>query len=271
MLLVLPGQLEKMENLFKPPEPLVLDGHIAENWKKLSQKFDVFMTASGLKSKSEETQIAVFLNFIGDDGLELHNTFPYSEEEAKSLEAIKKRFNDYCAPTANVIFERYKFNSIVQQEGQPFDSFLTELRKAIKSTLYKDTDDMIRDRIVMGIKNKGTQERLLRESKLTLNKAVEFCRPTEISRSQAKVLQEPVLVDAVRRQSLNSSPDLNKIDCKYCGYKHFRNARCPATGKTRAKCQGRNHFASVCLSDPEKRKVMVVTRRKFMSWKKTYL
>lgn len=80
-----------MENLFKPPESFVLDGHIAENWKKFSQKFDVFMTASGLISKPEETQIAGLLNFIGDDGLDLHNTFPYSEEKAKLLEAIKKK------------------------------------------------------------------------------------------------------------------------------------------------------------------------------------
>jgi len=70
-----------------------------------------------------------------------------------------------------------------------FDSFLTELRKAVKTTAYLDQDQMIRDRIVMGIWDKGTQERLLREPKLTLNKAVDFCRATEVSKSQSRVLQ----------------------------------------------------------------------------------
>jgi len=60
----------------------------------------------------------VFLDLVGDDGLELHNSFTYTEEEKKSLDAILKKFGDYCSPTANVIFERFKFNSVVQKEGQ---------------------------------------------------------------------------------------------------------------------------------------------------------
>ena len=230
--------------LFKPPDPLVLDNNIADNWKRFSQKFDVFLTASNLKEKPEETQIAVFLNLVGDDGLELYNSFTYTDEEKKTVKGITKKFDDYCTPTANVTFERYKFNSICQKEGQTFDSFLTELRKAVKTTNYKDPDDMIRDRIVMGVCEKSTQERLLRESKLTLTKAIDFCRATEVSKSQAKVLQSEVLVNAVGRSSFLKREEQGK-KCKFCGYIHSRN-KCPAFNKTCAKCQGRNHFAAMC-------------------------
>jgi len=50
-----------MENLFRPPEPLVLDGNIADNWKKFAQKFELFMTATGLKTKAEETRLCFWI------------------------------------------------------------------------------------------------------------------------------------------------------------------------------------------------------------------
>lgn len=165
------------------------------------------------------------------------------------------KFEGYCSPQANPIFERFKFHSVTQKEGQSFDIFLTELRKAVKTTGYKDQDDMIRDRIVMGIMDKSTQERLLRESQLTLTKAIELCRATEVSKSQSQVLQHEVHVNTLksRNKTNSSSAGSSRFEstssdclmCKFCGYKHGKGANCPAFGKTCAKCQGRNHFAKV--------------------------
>lgn len=250
-----------MESLFRPPEPLVVDGNIADNWRKFNQKFDVFLLASGLDKKPEETRVAVFLNLIGDEGLELYNSFTFTAEELKSLDSIKKKFQEYCSPQENVIFERFKFNSIGQKEGQTFDSFLTELRKAVKTTGYTQPDEMIRDRVVMGIFDKNTQERLLREPKLTLTKTIDFCRATEASKTQSKILQNELQVDAIRgkkhsfqnsykktreKTSTTSSSSHGQSSCKFCGYKHIPNGKCPAYGKTCAACQGRNHFAVMC-------------------------
>ncbi|XP_050516715.1 uncharacterized protein LOC126891582 [Diabrotica virgifera virgifera] len=250
-----------MENLCRPPEPLTLDGNIAANWKRFSQKFELFMTATGLLDKPEAQKIAVFLNLVGDEGLDLHNSFTYTEEEEKKLESIIKKFEDYCSPTANLKFERFKFNSVMQAEAQTFDYFLTELRKAVKTTSYQDQDEMVRDRIVMSIWDKNTQEKLLREPKLTLTKAIEFCRAVEVSKSQSKALQSELGVNVLRsKPSSSSTPNLNQSSCHRCGYKHKKNAICPAIGKSCAKCQKPNHFASVCKHDEKK-------KEKNRSWK----
>lgn len=66
----------------KPPEPLILDGNVSENWKKFWQRFDLFMKAADLNTKDDDRKIAVLLNLIGDDGLELYNSFTLSETEA---------------------------------------------------------------------------------------------------------------------------------------------------------------------------------------------
>lgn len=132
-----------------------------------------------------------------------------------------------------------------------FDAFVTELKKAVKSTDYKEKDEMVRDRIVMGIRDKSTQEKLLREADLTLEKAINFCRAVEISKSQSKVLQNESLVSAVDKKSnpgrskgVYVKEEEIKNQCVYCGLKHVK-GRCPAYGKTCNKCQRKNHFAEV--------------------------
>lgn len=72
-----------MEGIFKPPEPLVLDGNVSDNWKRFAQKFDLFMTVTDLASKGEEKKVAVFLNLLGDEGLELFNSFTFANGDEK--------------------------------------------------------------------------------------------------------------------------------------------------------------------------------------------
>lgn len=229
-----------MENLFKPPEPLVLDGNISDNWRRFSQKFDLFMEATNLESKPEAKKVAIFLNSIGDEALELYNTLPCAEGEQRTFAVVKEKLEAYCLPRENVIFEQFKFNNITQKERQTLDSFVTELRKAIKTTHYVNPDDMIRDRLVIGIHDKHTQEKLLRESQLTLNKAIDVSRTIEISKDQSKILQNETVVHAIKPENQTSI-----IPCKFCGYKH-QVRKCPAYEKTCVSCQGRNHFANVC-------------------------
>ena len=40
-------------------------------------------------------------------------------------------------------------------------------------------DRMIRDRVVVGVRDNGTRKKLLAENKLTLNKCTDICRASE--------------------------------------------------------------------------------------------
>lgn len=229
-----------MEKYFKPPEPLNLDGNIAENWRKFQQKFENFMKACSLNEESEERKVAVLLNFVGDDALDLFNTFEPLTNQQRTLQNVLGQFKNHCEPKKNEIYERFLFNSIVQKEGQTFDAFLTELRTAVKSTGYSKGEEMVRDRLVFGVHDKSTQEKLLREPDLTLNKAIDICRAREVSKQQLKVLQN--------ENSTVSAVKTTLQECGYCGYRHEKN-KCPAFKKTCAKCKGKNHFARVCKSE----------------------
>ena len=89
------------------------------------------------------------------------------------------------------LFERYKFFSAIQKSGVSFDQYLAELHTLSKACEFGDLrESLVRDRIVCGIPDNGLRERLLRESNLTLEKAVETCRAAETTRAQAKELRK---------------------------------------------------------------------------------
>ena len=82
----------------------------------------------------------------------------------------------------NVIYERYIFNTADQMSNEFFDDYLCRLRELTKTCQFGDImDEMIRDRIVIVTKYQSVRGRLLRESKLTLNGAVEMCRGPLVS------------------------------------------------------------------------------------------
>lgn len=89
-----------------------------------------------------------------------------------TFDNVIKWFSDYCEPRKNVIFQRYKFGNCVQKEGQTFNEFVTELKTLSSLCEYKEEDNMVRDRIVFGIRDAKTKNKLLSMNNLTLDRNV---------------------------------------------------------------------------------------------------
>jgi hypothetical protein len=140
------------------------------------------------------------------------------------------------------------------------------LKKLAKSCEFGDLQDsLVRDRIVCGIQSAEVKARLLRDPELTLEKAINICRKSEISKTQLRNL------DSVKESNIHafksSSSQQNfesrntkkgkqrdrrkekpQTKCSRCGYDDHDLRICPANGQTCHKCQRRNHFARVCRS-----------------------
>lgn len=239
---------------FKPPKSLVVDENIVHNWKLFSQSFEIYMLASGRSTSTTEVQAAILLNFIGEEGLELYNTFKLSETDRKDVNKIKKAFEDHIKPRRNVIYERFLFYSRKQQVSESFEHFLTELKTRVKNCDFGDKEEeMIRDRIVMGLQCRDIQERLLRTTDLSLQSCVDICRASEISKAQASMLQPEMETEAIssrtyagRYQKNFRNNKTNQYQCRKCNLKHGSKS-CPAFGKVCNLCQKPNHFASGCF------------------------
>jgi len=172
---------------FHKPSALSFDGNTSENWRRFKQQFDIYITTSGSEKKDDAVKIAILLNFAGEDAIEVFNTFQFAEGDERKLNKVLEQFEQYCNLRKNVVFERYQFwqRHVTQKDSETVDQFVTRLKikmKSLKSCEYSSpVDDMVRGKFVYSIRDLQVKERLLREEKLTLEKAISMARASETS------------------------------------------------------------------------------------------
>lgn len=269
---------------FRSPKEMSFDDNIAEQWKEWYQQFNIFLIASGKNDETDERKINILLNLIGPQGIKIYNNFKKPKKTTDiTYDIVVKWFSDYCEPRKNIIFQRYKFGSCVQKEGQTFDDFVTELKTLSSPCEYKEEDNMIRDRIVFGIRDAETKNKLLSLDNLTLEKAETLCRTKEVTDKEIQEMTMDVAnihfmgsekktwtknkgskfmtnsnKNIVKNNYNNKFNKENKMykttesyDCKKCGTKH-KPRSCPAFGKECRVCSKLNHFEIGCKNKNKK-------------------
>ena len=228
----------------KPPGPLSIGSNIATDWKLFKQKWGHYSIITQLSGHENNYQVALFLHTIGEDALRIFNGFVFeTEETARTVDEIIAKFDEFAIGEVNETYERYVFNSRVQRENEVFDSFLANIRLLAKTCGYcKDCDDsLLRDRIVLGVRDPATQKLLLRERKLTMKTAIDICRAAEDATKQGQAMNSSEATNSVNKVNFQ------KVElklCLFCKKQHpFKKELCPAYGKTCNTCKNKNHFA----------------------------
>ena len=141
---------------------------------------------------------------IDEEARDVYSTFSDWAEagDDKKIQPVLKKLGEYCEPRRNISFERYRFNHRVQEQGETYDQYRTALRKIAEGCDFVTItpEEILRDHLLFGIRDNKVRERLLRETKLTLNKTDEICRASESKLAQMKVVGNtgvPVPVNAV--------------------------------------------------------------------------
>jgi hypothetical protein len=180
----------KMHNSAKPPSALKLDGDNAAEWNFFVQKLNIYLQATKAEKETEEYKGAVLFNCIGDKALKIYNTFKFeSDKEKASFGSIQEKFTGYFAPTIDVTYERYIFFSRDMREAESVDEYVTQLKQLSENCEFGTlSESLIKDRLVLGIKDKNVKDRLLRTKNLDLVKAVEICKAAEITNKQMEIL-----------------------------------------------------------------------------------
>ena len=256
-----------------PPGKLDATVNIAENWKVWKQVWTNYMVIAKLDSQPPEYKVALFLHCIGVDALKIFNGFQFDQpEDRNNMAKIIEKFDQFTIGELNETFERYTFNSRNQEENESIDVYVTALRTLAKTCNFCDCmqDTIIRDRIVLGIRDKQTRKRLLQERKLTLKKCIDLCKSSEATNAQLKTISgaqsgQTEDVHSVKDKHQKRRDDRSKKirerepetksrkTCKFCGRAHrFEKGKCPAWGAKCTKCGGRNHFEAQCTTPPRK-------------------
>ena len=170
------------------------------------------------------------------------------------LKNVLEKFESFCNPKKNTIYERYVFFSRNQDNGKSNDHYVTALKNLTSTCEFGALkESLIRDRIVFGIQDSSVRERLLRDAKLTLKTAMEKVRSSELTQIQLKQIKAEMTPDesviAINTEKPPEKPPSKfpMIDCKFCGKRHPSNKNlCPAYGSKCQKCGLSNYFANKC-------------------------
>ena len=161
-----------------------------EDWTRWIRRLERFRKATGLDQKSGENQVNTLVYSMGEEADDIMVSFGLTADDAKQYELVKNRFESHFIIKRNIIFERAKFNLRSQQEGESVETFITDLHCLAEHCEFGVLkDELIRDRIVVGLKDKKLSEKLQLNPKLTLEKAVTQARKSETVKKQQDILQ----------------------------------------------------------------------------------
>ena len=231
-----------------PPEPFNFKN--PEEWLKWKRRFEQFCIASGLEQEDEKREVSTLLYCLGEESQAiLDSTGVPSEEAMTSYDGIIETFESFFKVRKNVIFERARFNRCNQAPGETSEQYIMELYKLAKDCeCGAMKEEMIRDRLVVGIRDTVLSEQLQLDPKLTLESAKKAVHQREALKEQQQTLNKDeqgtrahVAVDQVRggkRFSKIKEPRSGRekaksrnAECSRCGKGHQKH-KCPAKEAT---------------------------------------
>ncbi|PAA81730.1 hypothetical protein BOX15_Mlig033926g4 [Macrostomum lignano] len=250
------------------------DPAMTEAWLR---SFAALSRSKKLTDSNEDRQITdLFLSKAGVEAVRRVSVMAQPKElENMDFADIRKLIMEKVAPKKRlVIAERSKFMALRQETGESTQQFAQRLRDASRFCEFSKLnaegchqtaeDELIQTMLISGLQNMQHRAKTLEfiqsaAAAVKLDTCVEYVQ-------QLELIQQYSSSDQVKQSSTSSSTpaeqpapaaiasvDKNRSagkPCKFCGQKH-PSGRCPAWGKTCAKCGRRNHFAAVCKSSSQ--------------------
>ena len=150
------------------------------------------------------------------------------------------------------------------KEGESISAFMASLRRLSEHCKYEAIlDDMLRDRLVCGVRDKRIQQQLLAEPDLTFQKAMDLAeaaaRNSQDLQASRMPKNESLLKVQNHRKYRGWSKDTTPVLCHRCGGGHspkdcrFREAECQVF-------KNKGHIARACRSRKRVRSTHKVTQ-----------
>ena len=195
----------------KPPDNF--DFKQPDNWPKWKKRFEQFRVASGLANEEEPRQVSTLLYCLGEEADDVLTSTNIKDDDRKKYDAVIAKFDAFFQVRKNVIFERAKFNRRNQKEGESVEQYITALYSLVESCEYGALkEEMLRDRIVVGIRDTRLSERMQLTADLTLESAKKQVRQKEAVSEQGQQLRgdgsknAPIVIEQVKGETSSKKP-----------------------------------------------------------------
>ena len=256
----------------QPPDPF--NFRDPEDWPRWKRRFQQFRVASGLVEEDAVKQISTFLYCLGEEAEAVLTSTNATEDDRKDYDLVLAKFDGFFQVRKNVIYERARFNRRNQLSGETAEEYIMVLYNLAENCDYGAMKtEMIRDRLLVGIRDHALSEKMQMDPKLTLETAKKTIRQKEAVQQQQKTLKgvkEPTCLEAVHpganrqkrpgrrdHQRMSSQRGASKEQkphssqakqCTRCGKGQHPRDKCPAKDATCHKCQRKGHYSALCYS-----------------------
>ena len=117
----------------------------------------------------------MLLYCMGETAEDILGSTDITTDKNKHNGEVIKKFDTFFKVRKNIIFKWMCFNLRCQEEGETREQFITSLYQLVEDCKYGALkDQMIRDRIVVGIRDKVLSQCLQLDPDLTMEKVKTF-------------------------------------------------------------------------------------------------
>ncbi|UYV61447.1 hypothetical protein LAZ67_1004888 [Cordylochernes scorpioides] len=140
-----------------------------------------------------------------------------------------------------------RFNQRCQQEGEKVNEFITALHSLAEHCNFEMLhDELIRDRIVVGVRDRALSERMQLDTDLTLVKATLMAKQLESVKEQQSSLYQQDSIDQIKKMP-NHIKETKRHEPKIRQFKS--NQLGGSSHGCTSKCKKKGHYAKVCRSE----------------------
>ncbi|UYV72360.1 hypothetical protein LAZ67_9002778 [Cordylochernes scorpioides] len=190
-----------------------------------------------------------------------------ASDQLENYDKVIECFESHFIPRRNIIYERARFNQRCQQEGEKVNEFITALHSLAEHCNFGMLhDELIRDRIVVGVRDRALSERMQLDTDLTLVKATLMAKQLESVKEQQSSLYQQDSVDQIKKmpnhikETKRHEPKIRQFKsnqlggsshgCTRCGNSNNHDWKnCPIMNSYCSKCKKKGHYAKVCRSE----------------------
>ena len=158
-------------------------------WSVYAERLEHYFVANDVAA--EDKKRAILLSMCGPSTYVLIRSLVTLPKPTDfSFKDLVEKVGKYHNPQPSAVVQCFKFNSQMWQLGETVAAYVAELKKLSEFCEFGGAlDETLRDRIVWGIADSRVQHRLLAESFLTFEKALEIVQAMELATQDLKDLQ----------------------------------------------------------------------------------
>lgn len=240
------------------------DGNLAASWKIFKGQLSIYMIAKKFSTMGEEEKIANVLLLMGPESVPIYDQFVFNEEEdtqKKTLTNVLRYFDAHFEPVKNIIYERVRFNSLVQGD-MSIHKFITVIQSQADVCEYGTMrDELIRDRIIVGVSDNRLREYLIDLENNDLHKCITKAKQYVSHHEQSAKMsrQTEANIDLLDKGKSEPQPRARQYQrefakCVYCPKGNHKPEFCPARKSVCRRCKQKGHWANsqVCKGKKSK-------------------